>query len=61
MPAAALLSLGTATLGEAWPAARLVNAALRPLAPGMALAGPALTARREPGDTWRCTWRLQMR
>jgi len=48
--AAALLSYGTATLGEAWPAARLIDAPLRPLAPGMVLAGPALTVRCTPGD-----------
>lgn len=50
MTAAALLSYGTATLGEAWPAARLIDAPLRPLAPGMVLAGPALTVRCTPGD-----------
>ncbi len=50
MTAAALLSHGTATLGEAWPAARLIDAPLRPLAPGMVLAGPALTVRCTPGD-----------
>jgi len=48
--ARALLPLGTATLAEAWPAARLLDAPLRPLAPGMALAGPALTVRCRPGD-----------
>jgi 4-hydroxy-4-methyl-2-oxoglutarate aldolase len=48
--AAALLPLGTATLGEAWPAARVIDAPLRPLAPGMALAGPALTVQCRPGD-----------
>lgn len=50
MTAAALLSHGTATLGEAWPAARLIDAPLRPLAPGMVLAGPALPVRCKPGD-----------
>ena len=50
MSAADLLSLGTATLAEAWPAARIIDAPLRPLAPGMALAGPALTVRAKPGD-----------
>lgn len=45
-----LLRYGTATLAEAWPATRLINAPLRPLAPGMALAGPALTVRCLPGD-----------
>jgi 4-hydroxy-4-methyl-2-oxoglutarate aldolase len=48
--AAALLPFGTATLGEAWAAARLVAAPLHPLAPGMALAGPALTVACRPGD-----------
>lgn len=50
MTATDLLPLGTATLGEAWPAARLVAAPLRPLAPGMTLAGPALPVRCRPGD-----------
>ena len=46
----ALLPFGTATLGEAWPATRQVAAPLRPLAPGMVLAGTALTVRCKPGD-----------
>lgn len=50
MTAKDLLPFGTATLGEAWPAARIMAAPLRPLAPGMALAGPALTVRCRPGD-----------
>lgn len=50
MTAAALLSHGTATLGEAWPAAWLIDCPLRPLAPGMVLAGPALPVRCKPGD-----------
>lgn len=50
MTATDLLPLGTATLGEAWPAARLVEAPLRPIAPGMALAGAALPVRCRPGD-----------
>jgi 4-hydroxy-4-methyl-2-oxoglutarate aldolase len=45
-----LLRYGTATLAEAWPATRLIDAPLRPLAPGMAAAGPALTVRCLPGD-----------
>jgi 4-hydroxy-4-methyl-2-oxoglutarate aldolase len=45
-----LLALGTATVGEAWPAARLVAAPLRPLSPGMTLAGTALPVRCRPGD-----------
>jgi 4-hydroxy-4-methyl-2-oxoglutarate aldolase len=48
--AASLLPLGTATVGEAWPAARMMSAPLRPLAPGMVLAGRALTVRCRPGD-----------
>lgn len=52
MTAAALLSHGTATLGEAWPAAWLIDAPLRPLAPGMVLAGPALPIRCKPGDNF---------
>ncbi|MBX9459298.1 MAG: RraA family protein [Rhizobium sp.] len=48
--AAALLPYGTATLGEAWPSSRLLAAPLRPLAPGMVLAGTALTVRCKPGD-----------
>ena len=41
MTAADLLTAGTATLAEAWPATRLIDAPLRPLAPGMALASGA--------------------
>lgn len=47
---ARLLAMGTATLGEAWPVARLVGAPLRALSPGMVLAGPARTVRCRPGD-----------
>lgn len=50
MTAADLLPLGTATLAEAWPAARVLAAPPRPLVPQMALAGPALTVRCRPGD-----------
>ncbi len=50
MTAADLLPLGTATVGEAWPGARILTAPPRPLAVGMALAGPALTVRCQPGD-----------
>lgn len=50
MSAAELLALGTATVGEAWPATRLVAAPIRPLAPGMTLAGSALPVRCLPGD-----------
>jgi len=48
--AADLLRYGSATLAEAWPATRLINAPLHPLATGMVLAGPALTVRCSPGD-----------
>jgi 4-hydroxy-4-methyl-2-oxoglutarate aldolase len=48
--AEALIRLGTATLGEAWPQARIVEAPLCPLDPAMAMAGPALTVRCTPGD-----------
>lgn len=48
--AAELLTYGTATLCEAWPSARLIDRPLRPLAPGMAVAGPALTVSCQPGD-----------
>ena len=47
---AMLLALGTATLIEAWPATRLIAAPLHPIAPGMTVAGPALTVRCQPGD-----------
>lgn len=45
-----LLALGTATVAEAWPQARLIGAPLRPLAPGTVLAGRALTVCCTPGD-----------
>lgn len=48
--AARLAALGTATIGEAAPSARIVDLPLRPLAPGAAAAGPALTVRCQPGD-----------
>jgi 4-hydroxy-4-methyl-2-oxoglutarate aldolase len=48
--AAELITLGTATLAEAWTAAQILPGALRPLAPGMACAGPAFTVRCKPGD-----------
>ena len=48
--AAELLALGTATLAEAWPAARILDLPLHPLTPGMSCAGPALTVRCTPGD-----------
>ncbi len=50
MSTADLLALGTATVAEAWPAARLLSAPLHPLAPGMALAGPALPVCCRAGD-----------
>jgi 4-hydroxy-4-methyl-2-oxoglutarate aldolase len=47
---ARLAALGTATVGEAAPSARILAAPLRALAPAMAAAGPALTVRCRPGD-----------
>jgi 4-hydroxy-4-methyl-2-oxoglutarate aldolase len=49
-PVARLAALGTATVGEAASSARIVDLPLRPLAPGMATAGTALTVRCRPGD-----------
>jgi 4-hydroxy-4-methyl-2-oxoglutarate aldolase len=48
--AARLARLGTATIGEAAPSARIVDVPIRPLAPDMVVAGPALTVRCVPGD-----------
>lgn len=48
--AARLAALGTATIGEVAPGARIVNLPLHPLSPGMVVAGPALTVRCRPGD-----------
>jgi 4-hydroxy-4-methyl-2-oxoglutarate aldolase len=48
--AAELVALGTATLADAWPAAQILSGPIRPLAPGMACAGPAFTVRCKPGD-----------
>jgi len=45
-----LAALGTATLGEVAPDARFPNVPLRPVGPGMRLAGPAMTVRCLPGD-----------
>lgn len=45
-----LPNFGTATLGEAWPATRVIAAPLRPLTPGMSFAGTALTVQCRPGD-----------
>lgn len=45
-----LADLGTATIHEAAPGARLLDLPLRPLAPGMSVAGPARTVRCTPGD-----------
>lgn len=47
---ARLAALGTATVGEAAPAARTVELPIRPLVPGMIAAGPAMTVRCRPGD-----------
>ena len=48
--AADLLPHGTATLCEAWSNAVPIDRPLRPLAPGMALAGTALPVTCRPGD-----------
>jgi 4-hydroxy-4-methyl-2-oxoglutarate aldolase len=48
--AARLEALGTATVAEASAEARLVLAPLRPVAPGMRVAGPARTVRCRAGD-----------
>lgn len=48
--AARLAALGTATIGEVAAAARIVDVPIRPLAPDMVVAGPALTVRCLPGD-----------
>ncbi|MCY0093853.1 RraA family protein [Hoeflea ulvae] len=48
--AARFEALGTATVGEASAEARLVPAQLRPISPGMRVAGPAHTVRFPPGD-----------
>ncbi len=45
-----LAALSTATLGEVAPDARLLMPQLRPVGPGMRLAGPARTVRCLPGD-----------
>lgn len=45
-----LAALGTATLGEVAPDARLLMLQLRPVGPRMRLAGPARTVRCLPGD-----------
>ncbi len=47
---ARLSALGTATVGAVAPAMRILDPAIRPLAPGMAAAGTALTVRCLPGD-----------
>ncbi len=49
-PAERLVALGTATIAEAAPGVRILEAGLRPLAPRMTLAGPARTVRCRPGD-----------
>ena len=48
--AARFEALGTATVAEACAEARLVLAGLRPIAPGMRVAGPARTVRFPAGD-----------
>lgn len=49
-PAACLAELGTATVGEVVATARIIDLPIRPLAPEMIVAGPALTVRCQPGD-----------
>lgn len=48
--AAELAAIGTATIGEAWPNACILDRPPRPLAPEMIVAGPALTVRCRPHD-----------
>jgi 4-hydroxy-4-methyl-2-oxoglutarate aldolase len=48
--AARLAALGTATIGEAAPPARIIGLPIRALAPNMVAAGTALTVRCRPGD-----------
>jgi len=48
--AARFEALGTATVAEASAEARLVLARLRPISPGIRVAGPARTVRFPPGD-----------
>lgn len=45
-----LLRCGTATVGEVNPDAQVAEFGLRPLAPDMEAAGPALAVRCRPGD-----------
>lgn len=45
-----LAAAGTATIGEAWAGARILDNPPRPLSQGMTLAGSALTVRCHPGD-----------
>jgi 4-hydroxy-4-methyl-2-oxoglutarate aldolase len=45
-----LAALGTATLREAAAGARVPNVQMRPVGPGMRVAGPARTVRCLPGD-----------
>lgn len=46
----ALLAFGTATIHESQGQKGAVDGAIRPLDPGMRLAGPALTVKCRPGD-----------
>ena len=50
--AARLAALGATTVGEVAPAARIIDLPIRPLAPEMIAAGPALTVRCLPGDNF---------
>jgi 4-hydroxy-4-methyl-2-oxoglutarate aldolase len=45
-----LATAGTATLGEAWKTARIIDDPPLPLAPEMSVAGVAITVRCKPGD-----------
>ncbi|WP_417248631.1 RraA family protein [Celeribacter sp.] len=45
-----LAAAGTATLGEAWEAARVIDNPPLPLTPEMSVAGVALTVQCKPGD-----------
>ncbi len=48
--AARFAALGTATIGEAAPSARIIGLPIRPIAPNMVAAGTALTVRCQLGD-----------